>query len=73
MSVSSQRRGNRVEVLLAAANLIIMAFVAYALVANIAAQRRLRASAELRFVEETDMQARVISDYLAERQRDVRL
>ncbi len=72
MSVSSQRLGNRVEVLLAAANLIIMAFVAYALMANIAAQRRLRTSAEMRFVEETDMQAGVLSDYLAERQRDVR-
>ena len=72
MNVSSQRLGNRVAVLLAAANLLIMAFVAYALVANIAAQRRLRASAEIRFIEETDMQAGVISDYLAERQRDVR-
>ncbi len=71
MTTVTQRTERISSALLTGANLLIMAYVAYLLMANIASQRTLRSSAEQRFTHMVEKQAETIGYYLAERQRDV--
>ena len=58
------------DLVLSVANLLLMAYVVYLLLANVGAQRTLRLSAEQRFVREVERQADAIGYFLAERGRD---
>ena len=65
------RLTHKYDVLFMVANLVIIAYVLYLLVAHIISQQSLNRSAELRFVREAEMQAGTLGYFLTERQRDV--
>ncbi len=71
MDAATSKIGRRYDdLVLSVANLLVMAYVVYLLLANVGAQRTLRVSAEQRFVREVERQADAIGYFLAERERD---